>query len=181
MAFYPELKGPALEAYRAMISALKAKAMEELQLSADQIVLRDLRPEDFGSSSADLYYDITAAAAWNTIISAQSIGDNRFIGISGFFMGGSAPTATGATGPNPPITQVRITRKGSVARYWHVKPIGNWENKIGYCDDPITADQNTTITIETWDRVNTASQCNWGFIGAVVEKKGVLVSPDGVW
>lgn len=179
--FYQELKGPALEAYRNMVSALKAKALTELRIPLEDIVIRDLRPEDYGSSSADLYYDVTAAASWNTVISAQSINNNRFIGISGFFMGGTAASSAGATGPNAPITQLRITRKGSVARYWHVKPIGNWENKTGYADDPITADQNTTITVETWDRLNTGSQCNWGFIGAVAEKKGVLVSPDGAW
>jgi hypothetical protein len=182
MAFYPELKGPALEAHRAMVSLLKRKAMDELQLTEDQIVVRDLRPEDYGSSSADLYYDITQAATWNTVINAQTIADNRWIGVSGFFCGaGTAASSAGALGPNTILTQIRVTRKGSLARYWWVQPVINWADHTGYVDDPFTADPNTTLTLETYDRFNSASHSNWGFIGAVIEKKGVLVSPDGKW
>jgi len=172
--FYPELKGPALEAYKAMVSQLKTKAMRELRLPEDQIVIRDLRPEDYGASSADGYAGI-AAASWTAIVDDATIADNRFIGICGFFQG-----STIAAEPRPPIVQIRITRKGSKTRYWNVQDIGNWKHKTGWCDDPITVDQNTTITIDAWGRT-ASSITNFGFIGAVAEKKGVLVSPTERW
>jgi len=171
--FYPELKGPALEAYRAMVSQLKRKAMRELRLPEDQIIVRDLRPEDYGASSADAYVG-TKTGDWVALVNEQTIGDNRFIGICGFFCGSTVNTGTAS--PGSPITQLRITRKGSKARYWYVQPIAHWENKVGYADDPFTADQNTTITIEAWNSVG-SSISNWGFIGAVAEKRGVLVNP----
>jgi len=172
---YPELEGPALEAYRQMVSQIKSKAMKELKLPEDQIVVRDLRPEDYGASSADLYIGITETA-WGAFIDEQTIGDNRFIGINGFFMASTAAAAAGTIGPSPAVTQLRVTRKGSVARYWYVAPIQGFEGKTGWFDDPFTADQNTTITIEGWNRIG-GSIGAVGFLGAVAEKRGVLINP----
>ena len=169
--FYPELKGPALEAHKAMKTKLKNTAMKELGLSENEIVVRDLRPEDYGSGSADAYAGITAAS-WETFVDAATIEDSRFIGISGVFSGG---TANNSEGDNP-FSQVRITRKGSVSRYWPMKEVQNFKHKIGYADDPITVDQNTAITIDVWGRT-AGSIPNWGLVGAVAEKKGLLINP----
>ena len=172
---YPELEGSALEAFRQMLASLKSKAMKELRLPEDQIVVRDLRPEDYGAASADLYCGILETA-WGNIINAQTIGDNRFIGINGFFMASTCAAAAGTIGPSPAVTQIRVTRKGSVTRYWYVQPIVGFEGKTGWFDDPFTADQNTTITIESWNRIG-GSIGAIGFLGAVVEKRGVLINP----
>lgn len=173
---YPELEGPALEAYRTMRSNLIAKAMKELRLPADQIVVRDLRPEDYGGSSSDFYVGITARA-WDTLVNNQVIGDNRFVGICGFFMASTAAADTGtACGEVAAVTQIRVTRKGSLTRYWYVSPILGFEQQTGWFDDPFTADQNTTIKIESWNRI-ASSAAQIGFLGAVAEKRGVLINP----
>lgn len=173
MAWYPTLEGPALDAYRKMVSSLVAKASTELNLGMDELVVRDLRPEDIGASSADFYWGLDAAA-WSTPISAQTIADNRFVGINGVALFGYRDQTS--VGGSAVVSQIRVTRKGSVARYWVTKPVNSFENKVGYCDDPVTVDQNTTITVELWSRL-AATVSNFTLLGAVVEKRGILISP----
>jgi len=175
MAFYPELKGPALDAYRQMVQNLLSKAEKELGLTRDQLVVRDLRPEDIGASSADFYVG-TKATSWLALVDSQTIGDNRFVGINGIVLKDTGGTDAFGIANEPPISQLKVTRKGSVARYWNVKPVWAFEDKVGYCDDPITVDQNTTITVEAWAR-SASSLGGFTLIGAVVEKKGLLINP----
>jgi len=173
--WYPDLQGRALEEYRNMVAELKRRAMTRLGLPATEIVVRDLRPDDIGPNNAgstqDNYYGITATT-WDTVIDANEIADNRFVGICGFYFGGT----TANPGPGSPLAQVRITKAGELVRYWHVQPIYNFRNKTGYTDEPIIVDQNTKITVENWGRT-AGSVSNWGFIGAVVEKRGLLINP----
>jgi len=51
MAFYTKLEGPALDAWRATQRILVARAMKELKLGRDEIVVRDLIPQDLGLST----------------------------------------------------------------------------------------------------------------------------------
>lgn len=170
MAWYKELKGPALDAYRKMVSSLMSKAKSELGLSQNELVLRGLRPEDIGASSPDFYFGLDSAA-WSTLISSQTVNDNRFVGINGVVIG--PETALGGTSM---VSQLKITRKGSVARYWNTQPIHGFEGKIGYTDDPVTVDQNTTLTVDAWARTAGSIE-NFSLLGAVVEKRGLLINP----
>jgi len=171
--FYKELVGPALEAYRAMVSELKRKAMTELGLPETEIVVRPLRPDDIGptnSGATQVYTYGQTATTWDTVIDGNTISDNRFVGINGVWIAGTVAS------DHSPIAQIKIKRKGSVARYWYVEPIWNWENKTGYTDEPVILDQNTTVTVENWGRT-AGSIVEWGFIGAVAEKRGLLINP----
>lgn len=175
MAWYPELKGPALDAYRQMVANLYARAQKELGLSPDDLVIRDLRPEDIGASSADFRVG-TANADWATLIDNKTIGDNRFVGIYGVVLADTGGTDAFGLPNEPPISQIRITRKGSMARYWNVKPVWAFQSKVGYTDDPVTVDQNTTITVEAWSRTASSLE-GFTLLGVVVEKKGLLINP----
>lgn len=186
MAFYPELTGPALEAYRTMVNTLRSRAMKELNLGADDIVVRELRPADFDLGSTDTDYAIGLTAVTWTEILNKTVPDNRFIGIHGFYAINSSTVATnnenvvnmGQSYPNSPtIEQVRITRKGSVARYYTIGAIANFEHHVGYTDEPITVDQNTTIKIEGLARYAGSLQGRFNILGVVAEKKGILISP----
>lgn len=179
MTFYPTLEGPAMEAYRGMVSALKAKARTELNLTDADIVLRDLRPADLGEDSSTPDYNVgLTVLTWTAIVSNVTIADNRFVGINGVYQYMSGTSGAGAVVPNvPTVEQIRITRKGSVARYWQVKPIADWEHKTGWVDDPIIVDQNTTITIEGLARNASSIAGKFDLIGAVVEKRGLLINP----
>lgn len=181
--FYPELKGPALDAYRQMVKKLKATASKELGVSEDELVTRSLRPADIGqnASTPDHYVGLTALT-WTNIINAQTIADNRFVGICGVSVGsGSTAIPTLGAGADvrnlsSAVDQIRITRKGSVARYWQVKPLVHWAHGTGWVDDPVTVDQNTTITVEGLSRL-ASSIAGFDLLGVVVEKRGLLINP----
>lgn len=185
MAFYPALEGPALDAYRKMVTNLKARAQKELNLTEDEIVVRQLRPADLyaGDASTPDYNIGLTTTTWTNIVNAQTIADNRFVGINGFMVrnSGTAPVLGAGilaiTAWTPAVEQVRITRKGSVARYYVVKAIPVFESQIGYTDEPVTIDQNTTVTIEGLARLGSSISTTFDILGAVVEKKGLLINP----
>ena len=183
MAFYQTLEGPALDAYRKMLSDLKAKAMRQLSLGEDEIVVRQLRPADLYSadaSTSDYPIGLTAAV-WTNIVNAQTIANNRFVGINGFMVRNVGTAVTGVQNNlipyAPSVEQVRVTRKGSVARYYNVKHIPQFQTQIGYTDEPVTIDENTTITIEGLARVASSIAATFDILGIVVEKKGILINP----
>lgn len=171
MAFYPEIKGVALDAYNKMVQKLVRKAETELNLRyGDGLILRDLRPEDIGTKVSDREpewsYSPNTTTDWNTIVDATTIDDNRYIGISGVWHSEAVDE----------VTQLRITKEGSISRVWDLLPIIQFKHQVGYVDDPITINQNTSLTIEAWART-ASTTTGFGFIGAVVEKRGLLVNP----
>lgn len=165
MAYLFELTGSALEAYRAMADKLFSKAKAELKLGVDDLVMRPLRPEDIGLSTPKFEFNIATADAWNTMISSQTIADNRFVGINGVLYGMSAQGA---------VTMIRVTRAGDVVRYWPIQDINFNENAMVFFDDPITVDQNQPITIEGYATATSSTE-RIVFLGAVVEKRGLLI------
>jgi len=171
MTFYPELKGAPLQAYRDMVNDMYARAMDELGLSRNELVMRPLKPTDLGPDISTVNNEWRFGfsggnTAWSDIVPDRTIADNRFVGISGVYHA-EAITA---------VSQVKIKRMGSDVRYWHVHPITQFVHKVGYADDPVIIDQNTTITISAWSRT-ASTTVDFGFIGAVVERKGLLITP----
>jgi len=169
MAYYQDLKGVALDAYNKMVSVLKKKAGMELSLGAEDLILRSIRPEDIvGTNTACWCFTCTNTLGWNTIINQVVIADNRFVGINGVSDG----TAT------PLYSQLRITRAASVAVIWNIQELQTNVDNRAFVDDPFTIDQNTSLTIECWNCTTTTASCyNLVFLGAVVEKRGLLVNP----
>jgi len=166
MGFYPELRGVTLQAYKEMMDSLKATAMKELKLGAKEIVTRALRPEDIGMPDPKWEFNIPTADAWNIMVDNKAIEDNRFVGINGIFYPVSATQA---------VNQIEIVKEGTTARYWHIQGINNLENATVYVDDPITIDQNTTITIRGYAvAASTETIC---FLGGVAERRGLLINP----
>ncbi len=171
MAFYPEIKGIPLDAYNKMVQKMVRQAENDLNLRyGEGLILRDLRPEDIGTEvsgrGAEWSYTANTATDWNTIVDATTIDDNRYVGISGVWHSESVGD----------VSQLRITREGSVSRVWDLLPIIQFKHQIGYVDDPITIRPNTSLTIEAWARTASTTD-GFGFIGAVVEKRGLLVNP----
>lgn len=167
--FYPELKGNALEAYNTMVTNLRSRARAELKLSDSGIVVRPLRPEDLGLSNGEWYLnmDASSGSVWNTSdIDAKTVADNRFIGINGVFDNNGGD-----------VCAVRITREGATAREWDVIDIHNKKHKCGYVDDPVTIDQNTTVTVSLYLGAASTLNNTFGLIGAIAEKRGLLINP----
>lgn len=165
MAMYFKLEGPALEAYRQMVKDLKEKAMREMKLPESEIIVRSLRPEDLELSTPEWTFNIASSAAWNTMVNNQTIDSNRFVGICGVLIAESGESA---------VSQIKITRMGQDKRFWQIQGINYLEDAVVFFDDPIIVDQDTPLTISGYG-VSTDSAFKCIFIGAVAEKKGLLV------
>ncbi len=165
MAFYRELRGPALQAYNEMLKEMLARATKELNLTRPELVLRSLKAQDFDLSSAVWAFAVTSTVAFNTIVDDVQITDNRFVGINGIHYDPSTEL----------VSEVRVTRKGALKRQWNIQSIPSNEDKLEYVDDPIIVDQNTTLKIEVFNSTtSTDATHEITFKGAVVEKRGLL-------
>jgi len=168
MTFYQDLRGRPLDAFGKTEDKLLAKASAQLGLSREDIIIRPLMAEDLDSSLSSFNFSVTTTSGSNTLINAQTIADNKFISINGICYPESSPL----------IDYVKITRSGSVARLWPIEHIPAQDDNTMWADDPITVDQNTTITIEGYnDTTSTNSTENLIFIGLVAEKRGMNLNP----
>ena len=171
--FFNKLEGISLSAYELMIKDLRTKAQTELKLNPDQVVVRDLRPEDIGLTGGRFTSTMNILSSWNKIINTYTVADNRFIGISGIFYARISGTQA--------ATQLRVTRATSKARYWNIQGINITENAQRFFDDPIITGQNQTLTIEAFVpnvTANTTKAENIILMGSVAERKGILINPD---
>lgn len=165
-AAYQELKGPPLSAQKKMVEDLKKRAMKELKLPANEIVIRNLRPTDLGLSNPAWTFNISSAGLWNTMVNI-TVADSRFIGINGIvYLETSAQS----------ISELKITRMATIAKYWNIEGAILCENPYQFIDDPIIIDQNTNLTIEGYATGTNATE-KMGFLGAVAEKRGLLINP----
>lgn len=167
MTFYHELKGTPLDAYNVGCKELLKRATAQLGLPREELILRDLRSDDLGVTGK-FKFSVTSTAGWNTLVNTYTIVDNRFVMINGLFTEESSPV----------IHSIRITRAGSVSRWWNVQRVALQDDNEIFMDDPILVDQNQTITIEGYNGLTTTNPGEeFGFIGAVVEKRGLVVNP----
>ncbi|KKM97077.1 hypothetical protein LCGC14_1171680 [marine sediment metagenome] len=165
---YQHFKGVPFDAYVALVNKLKKQALEEMGLPEDEIVVRPLRPEDVGFANPVYTSTIAAGstAAYSNFINTYTIADNRYIGIFG----------VGYDNSENNVTALRFTREGKTARIWSIQQVADFEDKVGYGDDPITVEQNTQITIEKYSITTTDSDTT-SLVGVVVEKRGLLINP----
>ena len=188
MAFYPELKGAALEARNRALQKLIAKATRELNLDITQLTVRPLRPNDLGNNGGT--WETISVGTTLSELHNVAVADNTFISIYGlFFAGMSANEQSTAADQNvgwriftpsrrEDIQRLKITREGSAAREWTINMIPFWPTSTGYADDPVTVEQNTNITTELV--ATTAATLNarsYAFLGDVVERKGLTINP----
>lgn len=159
---YPILEGPPLEAYNTVVQMIKARAMKELNLPDDQVIIRPLRPDDLGLT-AEWTWATGTSAVWATYINAATIAQNRYAAIYGVVeYAGYA-------------SQLKITRGGSVARIWNIQPINNFANNVGYFDSPVTLNEGVSVTIEGY--ATTSGTTKLILLGVVAEKRGVVINP----
>ena len=172
MAFYHELKGIALDATNKCCNEVMARAQQQLGLPREEIILRPLRPEDIGYSTSKFKNSLTTTLGWNNLVNTYTIADNRFVCITGIFTEESTPTR---------VHQIKINRAGSDARIWNVQRVALQDDNEMHVDDPIIIDQNTVLTITGYNGLLTTTGTNtweeFGFIGCVAEKRGMLINP----
>jgi len=166
MAYYFQLAGTQAEsAMEQMIAQLKSKAKQSLKTTSDDdIIVRPLRPEDVGLSTPEWTFNIASANAWNLNQLNTTIADNRWIGINGILYAMSSTQA---------VTQLKVKRAGQNKRYWQVQGINFLENASIFFSDPVIIEENTNLTVDMY-AIATGSTEKIIFLGAVVEKKGIL-------
>ncbi|GAI21227.1 unnamed protein product, partial [marine sediment metagenome] len=107
-----------------------------------------------------------------------TINDTRFVGIYGIAY---SPTVTAASGlAEEAFSGVKFTRANKVAREWNFQELpGDGSNidptKRGYVDDPLTCDQNITLTIDGFC-ITASSSAILVFIGSTVEPVGLRIA-----
>ena len=139
---------------------LKQIAMKELNLGEESLTVRSLRPEDLEVTGA-WSFNITSANAWNNVISA-SVGDNRFIAITGLTYAGNK------------ITQVRMVAGASKKEIWNIQALPSMENPRLIDLTPTIIKQNQTISIDVY--ATAAGTDSLIIDGIVVEKKGLVLA-----
>ena len=126
MTQYHELKGVPLDAYNKCCNEILRRSQEQLGLPREEIILRDLRSDDLGVTGK-WRFSVTTTSGWNNLVNTYTVADNRFICISGIFTEMGTPT----------VHSIRITRAGSVARWWNVQRVGLQDDNEMHIDDPI--------------------------------------------
>ena len=187
MAFYPEFKGNPVAARSQAVNIILAKARRELNLPANLIVVRQLRPIDIGLGGGT--YLTFAVGTTLSEYSNAAIADNAWISMNGVHLAkGQSMANTGAvsliTGSvealqlRNEIQRMRIQREGSVTRDWDITAIPAYPSQTGWADDPFTVDQNTNITIQLLaTSANTLDGTKHAFLGDVAERKGLTINP----
>lgn len=132
-----------------------------------EVDLRPLRPQDvFASEDTKSWCKAMAVTADTTIVSAAQNKSNRWYYINAVGNG----EAVGE------LINLKIKRAAQDAREWYVEMIRNWDENIGYVDDPVIVEEDQVINVTGY--ASTASTiCDWGLFGEVAEKKGLLINP----
>lgn len=170
MTQYQDLEGVPLDAYNKCCNELLIRAQMQLSLPREKITLRDLISDDLGIAGI-WEFVISNTLDWNTLLDHQ-VADNRFICISGMFSDTDFSL----------IHSIKITRAGSLARWWNVQRVGFVEDHEMHVDDPIIVGQNQRIQIEGYNALTTSTVGKLegekiGFFGCVAEPLGKLINP----
>lgn len=132
-----------------------------------EVDLRQLRPQDvFSSESTYSWCHTMSDSADTTIVNAAQNKSNRWYYINAVAHGEGVGE----------LIRLKIKRAAQDAREWYVEMIHTWDENIGYVDDPVIVEEDQVITVTGY--ASTASTiCDWGLLGEVAEKKGLLINP----
>lgn len=167
MAYYFELKGPAYTALIAGVQKITKECMVEGHLAEDEMVVRSLRPEDFGLSNPSWDWNIASGSAWNTVRTSTTFADMTWCCVIGF----CDKEATRL------VSEIEFTRKGKLSRIWTNQQTHAQESKTTYVDDPITIGQREAYQIRMYESTGgTNSTYELAFIGVIAEKRGLVVA-----
>ena len=150
------------------INFVVARAMKELGMARDRIVVRDIRPvADLGmyrnDSSAETVerwqYGASAAASGFVAVSPTTgqMGDNKFVCIFGIRdlggrlgadTGGATATGPYSAAPNPShISFVKFNIGGADKVVWDVQGVRAYDVMVAFSSSPILIPQNTGFVI----------------------------------
>ena len=162
----PSMVVDTIEAARKKLIEL---ATDALHKSEGELVIRDLFPTDLGLTYEHWFEKTGATAnAWeNTSIASKTMGDERFVAITGVL-----DLSVGT-----PASALRITVGGSKVAQWHLDKLAQQESRReGITLSPIIITQNQPITIDRYVKeINQGTEIVYQ--GLVCEKIGKVLKP----
>ena len=187
------------------IEFVVARAMKELGMTRDRLVVRDIRPvadlamysNDTSAATLERWvYGASAAASGFTAVSPTTgtMGDNKFVCVFGVRdLGGQLGIDTGgasATGPysaavNPShISFVKFNIGGSDKVIWDIQSVRAYKEMVAFSPSPILIPQNTGFVLYYYLKGNLACVASMGAVVADSEQflqlLGVTVEPRGL-
>ena len=181
------------------IEFVVARAMKELGMSREKLVVRDVRPyADLASYSTGTtastiehwkYSPAASAAGWVAFTpTTGTMGDNKFVCFFGIRdlaghvgLASAGPTATDCGGYSPgapAITFVKFNVGGSDKVTWDCTGCRAYNDKVAFTPSPVLIPQNAGFIIYYYlaapaDVIMTFFQ----LIGVTVEPRGLTISP----
>ena len=160
---YLQLQGSALVALNKARDEVKRRASNVLN---DDYEVRDSIAQDFVLTNPVQTYNVTTTSGWITLINAQTVSNSRWISVYGVSYAMTTPL----------FSEVRITTGGGVKMWRNIQHIPNTQDNIAFFD-PILIDQNTSLTLEAYNKgttTNTAEELV--LLGVTAEKKGMRLT-----
>ena len=151
-----------------VINKLVQLAVSQLNVTADKLVVRDIRPAtdlDFGTED---WYETTGTTtgAFETMTTG-TMGDERFVGIYGVK---DDPDAFGS------VSQIRFNIGGGDRAFWTLQSLNEEDGFVGLSPAGVLISQNTPYTIARYV-VRASRAAHLVLKGVVVEPRGRTVSP----
>ena len=181
------------------INFVVARAMKELGMGREKLVVRDVRPvADLASYSTGTtvstiehwkYSPAAAAAGWVAFTpTTGTMGDNKFVCFFGIRdLGGhvglasAGPTATDlACNPGAPaITFIKFNVGGADKVTWDCTGARAYNDKVAFTSSPVLIPQNSGFVIYYYlaAHADTAIMTFFQLIGVTVEPRGLTISP----
>ena len=139
---------------------LISTAMQQLGLPQEELTIRSLLPLDVGLNTWT--FNLPAIGGWNTVANT-SVGDNRFIAITGVSYAGTV------------AEQIRVTAASSIVAYFSIQHVPGITETHHIDIRPIIVEQNEPIRIEIYSSA-AAGTDEVSLEGITVEKRGMLLA-----
>lgn len=149
-----------------MIAYLVARAVRELRVGADKLIVRDIRAKDDLNFTYEDWTETTGSTddTYETM-DTGTVGDRRYIGIFGVKME-----------PDEPCTAIKFNVGGADRVIWQLQALRTQDDMVGFCPSGIVMPQNMPYTISRYVR-NISTQTKLVLKGLVIEPRGMVMSP----
>lgn len=165
--------GQAAAIRNSIVDRMVADAVRLLNLTADRLVVRDIRAKDditlyTGSSAAGVEdwgcITGTTANAYETMATG-TMGDQRFMGIFGL-----------KVTENLAVSALKFSVGNSERAIWQLQQLSEEDSYVGFSPSGIIIPAQTIYTISRFVR-NVSNLANIVLKGVIVEPRGLVISP----
>ncbi len=150
-------EGIFLDAYNKASNEILRRAIYDLEVPREEVILRRLISQDLGIKEPFYKFNFKKGLNKNII---KIIPKRRFIAINGF----TIPK-------NCSISQIIVWREGKKVRHWHIE---GFEGTY-FVDDPFLVDMNQSLRIDMYSESKKIQKLI--FHGSITEERGNTLNP----